>query len=51
MVEDTKRRLVNAPVSELITIPGIGHFPHLEDPVRIADIASKFFKKVGIAAD
>jgi pimeloyl-ACP methyl ester carboxylesterase len=48
MVDDTKSRLVNAPICELIMIPEIGHFPHLEAPERISEIARGFFKKAGV---
>ena len=48
MIEDTRRRLVNAPDCRLVTVTGIGHFPHLEDPEQIARIALRFLEEVGI---
>jgi pimeloyl-ACP methyl ester carboxylesterase len=46
MVEETRGRLVNARVAKLEPISGIGHFPHLEDPERIAQLALKFLAEI-----
>lgn len=48
MVEDTERRLVNAPLRRIQVIPRLGHFPHFEDPDRIAGFARAFFEEAGI---
>jgi pimeloyl-ACP methyl ester carboxylesterase len=48
MVEDTRARLVNAPVVQLETLGGIGHFPHVEAPDLIAETTLRFLSSVSL---
>lgn len=42
-------RLVNAIDPHVVSIPGIGHFPHIEAPQQVADIALPFFRGIAPA--
>jgi pimeloyl-ACP methyl ester carboxylesterase len=46
MVEETRGRLTNARQARLEFLPGLGHFPHLEDPERVAQLAREFLSSV-----
>ena len=46
MVEATCARLTNARVVKLERLPGLGHFPHLENPERVANMALAFLADV-----
>lgn len=48
MVEATRGRLVNAPLVRMVPLPGLGHFPHLEAPSRVADMMLTFFDEAGL---
>lgn len=41
MVDDTATRLVNARSLETVSLPGIGHFPHVESPFEVAALLRK----------
>lgn len=45
MVEDARARLTRAKTVELRQLPGLGHFPHLEDPARVAGMTSAFLRQ------
>ena len=44
MVDEACAALVNAVDPRVVSIPGIGHFPHLEAPAEVAAIALPFFE-------
>lgn len=46
MVDITYGHLTNAKKAELVSLSGIGHFPHVEDPQRTAVVASHFLAEV-----
>ncbi|MEP9377924.1 alpha/beta hydrolase [Aquabacter sp. CN5-332] len=48
MVEATKERLVNASLVRMVPLPGLGHFPHLEDPARVSEMMLTFFDEAGL---
>ncbi|WP_375459700.1 alpha/beta fold hydrolase [uncultured Enterovirga sp.] len=48
MVEAAQGRLVNAPLVCMNSLPGLGHFPHLEDPDRVSEVMLDFFEKAGL---
>lgn len=46
MVEAARDGLTNAARVELRALPGLGHFPHLEDPNLVAGIAQTFLSEI-----
>ena len=48
MVELTRSRLINAPLVLMKSLPGLGHFPHLEDPDRVSEVMLDSFEKAGL---
>jgi pimeloyl-ACP methyl ester carboxylesterase len=38
MVDDTASRLINACSLKTVSLPGIGHFPHVESPLTVAEL-------------
>jgi pimeloyl-ACP methyl ester carboxylesterase len=48
MMQATFARLVNARLKRFESLPGLGHFPHLEDPARVAEATRRFFGDAGI---
>jgi pimeloyl-ACP methyl ester carboxylesterase len=46
MVEDARAHLTHAKTVELRQLPGLGHFPHLEDPARVAEMTSAFLQQI-----
>lgn len=44
MVDEARDALVNAQGAKVVSIPGIGHFPHLEAPDEVARLALDFFR-------
>ncbi|MGK0715448.1 alpha/beta fold hydrolase [Leucobacter sp. W1153] len=47
MVEGAAARIVNSAALRFISLPGIGHYPHLEDPVTAAEIIDEMGRLVG----
>ncbi|MBH0116789.1 alpha/beta hydrolase [Salinibacterium sp. NG253] len=41
MVDDTATRLINARSLEMVSLRGIGHFPHVESPLEVAALVRK----------
>jgi pimeloyl-ACP methyl ester carboxylesterase len=48
MVDATGGRLVNARALEVIKPEGVGHFPHCEQPLEVADAVATFLKQNGL---
>lgn len=48
MMQATFSRLTNARPKLFDSLPGLGHFPHLEDPVRVAAATRRFLQDAGI---
>ena len=46
MMDSACAALVNAVDPKVVSIPGIGHFPHLEAPDQVATLALDFFTRV-----
>lgn len=46
MVEAAASRIVNAPDVQVVTMPGIGHYPHLEDPDTAAALIEQMARSV-----
>lgn len=46
MVEGARDGLTNAARVELRPLPGLGHFPHLEDPELVASMADAFLRDI-----
>jgi len=51
MVDATAERLVNARALEVIKPEGVGHFPHCEQPIEVADAITTFLKQNGLIQD
>ncbi|MGD9921371.1 MAG: alpha/beta fold hydrolase [Pseudorhodoplanes sp.] len=48
MMRATFDRIVNAHPKHFEMLPGLGHFPHLEDPTRVAATVRRFLKDAGV---
>lgn len=46
MIDETATRLVNASSLESVSLPGIGHFPHVEQPFLVAELVRRLAKLV-----
>jgi pimeloyl-ACP methyl ester carboxylesterase/SAM-dependent methyltransferase len=47
---DTAALAAGLPAATLVTLPGLGHAPHWEDPVRVAEVLVPFLERVASAA-
>ena len=47
-VEETAKRLINAPSVELIMPEGVGHYAHVEQPVELGRLVLDFLKRHGL---
>lgn len=46
MVEATAKKITQSPRVEVLPLPGLGHFPHVENPKRLAAPVGKFLEEV-----